>query len=185
MFPFYQALAQRKQLNRPVRIAYFRHSFIEVDILTGALRTLLQESLAATGSVFWTSLLPMLPTEAPCTNVTAVGIPSALDKGKYQAARLNIGQRYLVPQSTAWTEISGVHQPRLDTTEVHTLYLRANAPLQVGVKLNQGTMMALQAEGTGKVEALTRKGRSASTRWQVPTAAGLICWAWQKKVQGA
>ena len=44
MLPFYQALAQRKQLNRPVRIAYFGDSFIEVDILTGALRTLLPVS---------------------------------------------------------------------------------------------------------------------------------------------
>ncbi len=177
MFPFYQALAQRKQLNRPVRIAYFGDSFIEVDILTGALRTLLQEKFGGNG-VGFLDIAPPYAANRSTVHQRYGGWNAfcVLDKGKYQAARLNIGQRYFVPQSTAWTEISGVHQPRLDTTEVHTLYLRANAPLQVGVKLNQGTMMALQAEGTGKVEALIRKGRSGRTRWQVPTAAGLTCW---------
>ena len=39
MAHFYEALAGRQTLGRPVRIAYFGDSFIEADILTGDLRS--------------------------------------------------------------------------------------------------------------------------------------------------
>lgn len=41
MKSFYEALINRSSLGRPVRIAYFGDSFIEADIMTGDLRTLL------------------------------------------------------------------------------------------------------------------------------------------------
>ncbi|MFR1988311.1 MAG: hypothetical protein ACLS29_09850, partial [Prevotellamassilia sp.] len=127
MFPFYQALAQRKQLNRPVRIAYFGDSFIEVDILTGALTC--YRKLAAMGSGFWTSLLPMLPTEAPCTNVTADGMPSAFSTGQVPGSSTE--HRSALLRATKYG-LDGNQQgtPTPTGTTVHTLYLRANAPLR-------------------------------------------------------
>lgn len=52
---FYQALAQRGSLGRPVRIAVLGDSFIEGDIFTAPLRRLMQESYGGSG-VGWMPL---------------------------------------------------------------------------------------------------------------------------------
>lgn len=177
MEPFYKALSKVKQLNRPVRVAYFGDSFIEVDILTAPLRSRLQQEFGGYGIGF----LDMAPPYAANRSTVRQRYGgwqecSVLDKGKYNRSLLNIGQRYFVPQETAWTEISGVRQARLDTTEVHTIYLRTQSPVKVGVKLGDGPMLALQTNGSGHVEALSQRGRSGRTRWQVPAGHGTVCW---------
>ena len=59
--------------------------------------------------------------------------------------------------------------PGLDSAEVHTIYLRANAPVNVGVKLDNGPMLALNAEGNGRIEVRAqRTGRKN-------TLAGACC----------
>lgn len=50
MGAFYEALENRASLGRPVRIAYFGDSFIEGDILTADLRSLLQQKFGGRGS---------------------------------------------------------------------------------------------------------------------------------------
>ena len=49
MDAFYAKLSEVKQLNRPVRIAYFGDSFIEGDILTSNLRELFQQHFGGSG----------------------------------------------------------------------------------------------------------------------------------------
>lgn len=49
MGAFYEALENRASLGRPVRIAYFGDSFIEGDILTADLRSLLQQKFGGRG----------------------------------------------------------------------------------------------------------------------------------------
>ena len=46
---FYEALGKIEQMDRPVRIAYFGDSFIEADILTGDLRSMLQSEYGGCG----------------------------------------------------------------------------------------------------------------------------------------
>lgn len=177
MMPFYRALSKRNELGRPVRIAYFGDSFIEVDILTAPLRDELQRKFGGHG-VGYLDIAPPYATNRATVRQRYGGWTAycVLDKGRYKRDLLNIGQRYFQPQGTGWTEISGVRKPRLDLAEVHTLYLRANAPVSVGVKLDNGPMLALNAEGHGRTEALKRSGKAGKTRWQVPAASGLVCW---------
>lgn len=177
MTPFYEALSNRNQLDRPVRIAYFGDSFIEVDILTSSLRTLLQGKYGGAG-VGWLDIAPPYAANRPTVRQRYGGWDSrcVLDKGKYNRNLLNIGQRYFIPRGTAWTEIQGVKKPRLDTTEVHTIYLRGSNPTEVGIKLNDGPMLALRSSGSGRVEALSHTGRSGCTKWQMSMAAGTTCW---------
>lgn len=98
-----------------------------------------------------------------------------LDKGRYKRDLLNIGQRYFQPQGTGWTEVSGVRMPGLDSAEVHTIYLRANAPVNVGGEAGQWTDAGAECRN-GRIEALKRSGRAGKVRWQVPAASGLVCW---------
>lgn len=177
MAPFYRALAQRHSMKRPVRIAYFGDSFIEVDILTASLRNMLQSKYGGHGVGFLDMAPPYAPNRATVRQrYGGWTAHCVLDKGRYNRNLLNIGQRYFIPNGTGWTLVSGVKQPRLDSAEVHTIYLRANTEAEVGVKLDNGPMMAMHTIGHGQTEALTRTGRAGKTRWQVPAADGLVCW---------
>lgn len=177
MAPFYSAIERRHSMKRPVRIAYFGDSFIEVDILTAALRDLLQQKYGGHG-VGFLDMAPPYAANRSTVHQRYGGWTShcVLDKGRYNRDMLNIGQRYFIPAGTGWTQISGTKQPRLDTTEVHTIYLRARTAAEIGVKLDDGPMLAMHAKGHGHAEALTRTGRAGKTRWQVPAASGLVCW---------
>ena len=177
MGALYEALLQGQALGRPVRIAYLGDSFIEVDILTSSLRALLQQKFGGRGVGF----IEMDPPYA--TNRSTVRQRSGgwntfclLDKGKYETNRLALSGRYFVPQGVAWTEVSGVKQPRLDSADVHTLYLRSTAGIEAGIKLDNGPTLAMRSGGTGSIEALSYRGRAGKVRWQVPATAGLTCW---------
>lgn len=177
MTPFYEALDNRSGLGRPVRVAYFGDSFIEVDILTSSLREMLQGKYGGAG-VGWLDMAPPYAANRPTVRQRYGGWDShcVLDKGKYNRAQLSIGQRYFVPRGTAWTETEGVKKPRLDTAEIHTIYLRGTSPAEVGIKLDGGPMLALRASGCGRVEALSHTGRSGRTKWQIPATGGMTCW---------
>lgn len=177
MSHFYEALCNVNSLGRPVRIAYFGDSFIEVDILTSSLRKLLQDKYGGTG-VGWLDIAPPYAANRATVRQRYGGWDThcVLEKGKYNREQLNIGQRYFIPRGTAWTELQGVKQPRLDTTDVHTLYLKSHSPIEAGIKLNDGPMLALRSSGTGRVEALSYEGRAGRTRWQISGTSGLTCW---------
>lgn len=177
MKPLYLALDRCGKMDRPVRIAYFGDSFIEVDILTAALRQLMQKKFGGHGVGF----LDMAPPYAANRSTVRQRYGGwdarcVLDKGRYRRELLGIGQRYFLPKGTAWTELGGVRQPGLDSADVHTIYLKCSSAASVGVKLDDGPMLALRAEGNGRTEALKRKGRAGRTRWQVSGGEGTVCW---------
>lgn len=177
MQPLYTALTGSNDLDRPVRIAYFGDSFIEVDILTSDLRALFQERFGGCGVGYLDAAPPYADNRATVRQKSGGWTDHCvLKKEGLDASLLNIGQHYFRPQGTAWTEVHGVRQPRLDTAEVHTIYLRTNAPARVGLKLDDGPMYALQSVGGGHVEALSHTGRAGKVKWQVPSAGGTICW---------
>lgn len=177
MAPFYEALARIDELGRPVRIAYLGDSFIETDILTEALREKLQERFGGCG-VGYLDIDPPYADNRTTVRQKSAGWNSfcVLDKGKYTADRLALAQRYFTPNATAWTELSGVKQARLDTTEVHTIYLQSSSPLRLGLKLDDGSMHAYSSLGNGRPEAVTATGRSHKAKWQVPASSGTVCW---------
>lgn len=177
MTPFYAALGRDGKPQRPVRVAYLGDSFIEVDILSASLRRMLQERYGGAGVGF----LDMAPPYA--ANRATVGqryggwdARCVLEKGKFDRALLGLNQRYFLPRGNAWTEVSGVKLPRLDTTEVHTLFLRSPRPLRVGVKPDNGPVYALTAQGTGEMEAVAYRKRAGRVKWQLAGCAGATFW---------
>lgn len=175
MQPFYASLSQRKTLDRPVRIAYFGDSFIEGDIFTADLRHLLQEKFGGCGVGF----VDMAPPFAGFRNTVKQRFGGwaahcVLDKPACDRKRLGIGQRFFVPQTGAYTEVSGVKGSRLDTFETSTLYLTATHPISVTARINNGTARTLHACGSGQVEALSVSERMGRVRWaadSVPEAS--------------
>lgn len=177
MRPFYEALAQRNEMQRPVRVAYFGDSFIEADILTSDLRDMLQQHYGGCGVGFLDMDPPYAANRASVRQKSGGWTSQCvLDKGHCNNSLLNVGQRYFLPHSTAWTEVKGINKPRLDTTEVHTIILRSNRPATIGMKLDDGPMLALSARGDGRVEAISHTGRSGSVKWQIPASSGMTCW---------
>ncbi len=177
MTPFYEALSHIGELSRPVRIAYLGDSFIETDIITEALREKLQERFGGCG-VGFLDINPPYADNRSTVRQKSAGWNSfcVLDKGKYNSALLCLNQRYFTPNATAWTEITGIKHPRLDSAEVHTLYLQSNAPMRIGLKLDDSSMRAYSSVGSGRPEAVTSTGRSHKAKWQIPAASGAVCW---------
>lgn len=177
MIPFYEALEQLQTLDRPVRIAYLGDSFIEVDILTSSLRALLQKHYGGRGVGFLDADPPYAANRATVRQRSGGWTDHCvLKKGSYDRNRLFLSQHYFTPNGTAWTEITGVNQPGLDSTDVHTLYLRSSSPVTTGLKLDGSPMYALRAAGNGRLEALSHTTRSSRTRWQVSGGAGTTVW---------
>lgn len=177
LMPFYKALSEVNEKGRPVRIAYLGDSFIEVDILTADLRELLQAEFGGHGVGF----LDINPPYA--SNRTTVRQRSGsweshcvVDKSGCNDSLLNLNQRYFTTSSTGWTEVTGVKKAYLDSADIHTIYLRSSEPATVGVKLDEGPMLALYGQGGNHLEALRFEGRSKKVSWQVEAAEGLVCW---------
>lgn len=177
MTPFYAALSERHTLGRPVRVAYLGDSFIEADILTGELRRMLQERFGGCG-VGFLDIDPPYAANRATVRQTAAGWAShcVRNKGKYDRERLNVNQSYYLPQGKAWTEVKGVKMSRLDSAEVHTLYLSSSTATQVELSLNDGPMDTLHTQGTGRAEALSRTAKAGRAKWQVTGVADVTCW---------
>lgn len=177
MKPFYEALERRAELGRPVRIAYFGDSFIETDILTSDLRRLLQTAFGGMGAGF-VDMDPPYAANRPTVQQRSSGWTGTcvLDKGRYEAAKLNINQRYFAPSPEgAWTEVRGVKQPCLGGFTCATLYLTASAPTRVNVRLGADDYRTLDAQGTGRVEALTAEGSTSAARFTLPAGSNAVC----------
>lgn len=177
MTPFYMALSERYLLGRPVRVAYFGDSFIEADILTGELRRMLQERFGGCG-VGFLDIDPPYAANRPTVRQTASGWEAhcVRDKEHYAPERLSVGQSYYLPQGKAWTEVKGVKMARLDSTEVHTLYLSSSTDTRVELSLNDGPMDTLYAQGTRRAEALSVTAKAGKAKWLVTGGAGVTCW---------
>ncbi|MBQ8277336.1 MAG: hypothetical protein IJY00_02670 [Bacteroidaceae bacterium] len=178
MQPFYEAIARRRTLGRPVRIAYFGDSFIEGDILTADLRALLQQKFGGCGVGFvdisspFTKLRASVSAESHgCTE------HNVLEKGNHVPAYLGISQRYALPTGHASVELRGSDAfARLDSFETATLYLATRRPLSVSVISDGQPAGRMSAQGTGRVESLCHEQRAGQVRFDVNDGDRAICY---------
>ena len=178
MEPFYRALEQIDELNRPVRIAYFGDSFIEGDIITDELRLLLQKRFGGCG-VGFVDMASQTAGFRHSVREEAEGWESfsIVDKDHCNLTKLGISQRYFLPQPGARTAMKGVKKFGCDTCQTATLFLRAAAPCDIRLTLNASDSLLLHARGTGQVEALTAEGKIGRAEWSFPSPApGMVCW---------
>lgn len=161
MKAFYQALANKKKLGRPVRIAYFGDSFIEADIITADLRALLQKKFGGCGVGFVDINSPFTKLRSSVKhNAAGWTEQNVLKKAGLNVASLGISQRYARGGAGAYTEYSGVKEyARLDSFEVATLFMKdGGAP--VAVKINKGPNLSFPTTRNGSISCVTAKANS-------------------------
>ena len=141
MMPFYRALSNIHNLNRPVRIAFLGDSFIEGDILTADLRAILQKQFGGCGVGF-----------IPITSETSGFRPTVThnfdgwntyaytdkDKSRQDKRKIGLTGSYYEPHANASMQLRGVkkYASRLDTCDLVTFFLKTKTPIELEVKIN-------------------------------------------------
>ena len=160
---------------RPVRIAYFGDSFIEGDIMTAALRNLLQEEYGGKG-VGWVDIqsstagfrTTVLELSRGWQEHNAVGTGSSGFDPELQG----ISGRYYTPTPGAYVDIRGqkrVYGERLDTMQRATLFFTPSAGMKLTGSINGTAYEPLyechdDSIVPDTVMALTLKGRIGRVR---------------------
>lgn len=177
MATFYRALQRRHELGRPVRIAYFGDSFIEGDILTADLRSLLQQQFGGCGAGYL-DIAPPFPGFRLSVHQQFSGWNArcVLEKGNYSPGKLGISLRYATGGPGAWTEVRASDKyVRANRFETATLYLASNSPVSIRATYSGGNSRLLQNRGDGRLEALTIGGDSLrQVRWTVENGSGAV-----------
>ena len=140
MSHFYSVLDSARR--RPVRIAYFGDSFIEGDIMTAALRNLLQEEYGGYG-VGWVDIqsavagfrTTVVELSRGWQEHNAVGANSS----GFDPTMQGIGGRYYTPTPGAYIDIrcqGRVYGERLDTVQRATLFFTPDSLLALSASVN-------------------------------------------------
>lgn len=173
MGSFYAALEKRKSLGRPVRIAYFGDSFIEGDILTSDLRSMLQTEYGGCGVGYVDIQHPVshlrMSVRSKSEGWHAYSIRENNEcKSEYQG----IDGRYFTCRGNAWMQISGatgskeMHQ---DTAFVSTIYYRNKAGIIISADINDKHTDLFESNSEGLIASKTVKGRIGKVRWNICT----------------
>lgn len=171
MFPFYTALdAMKEDEHQYTHIAFFGDSFIEADILTADLRTLLQKEYGGCGVGF----VP-ITSEVRFFRRSVVhdfkGWDSfAVTQKPYDKSLLGISGEYFVPTSNAYVEYKGQSKfgSLLDTCQVASIYYNIENPLEVVQRINgarRDTLFLSSGEGLQQHQAFEKIGK---IRWNIP-----------------
>lgn len=170
---FYASLNRRHESGQPVRVAVFGDSFIEADIFTGDLRSMLQSKYGGCG-VGFVSITSMTNGYRPTVRHSFGGWTShlATDTIYFDKSKQGISSGYFVPHAGAYVEIKGQtkYALHLDTCEVASLYFAAAGEVIVTSSVNGGTPEEHYFEGKGSLGRVQAKGRIGRIRWTVQKA---------------
>ncbi len=170
---FYEALANRQTLNRPVRIAYFGDSFIEGDILTAPLREMLQGHYGGKG-VGWVDIASPFTELRGTVYVSSRGWTdhNVLEKEGFNNAHMGISSRYARADGAASITLRGsdAHKGLADFDRA-TLYMKASRPMSIGMSAGSERLGSQSTGGTGKVEAVTLEKTTNTARFDVGSGA--------------
>lgn len=173
MKPFYRALDKLRELKRPVRIAVFGDSFIEADIFTGDLRSMLQVEYGGCG-VGFIPITSKTNGYRPTVRHSFGGWESHLitDTVYFDKSKQGITSGYFVPRSSAYVEVRGQtkYAQHLDTCERSELYFMATGKINVTSSINGHDWVEHHFEGKGALGKMQVQGQIGRVRWAVQKA---------------
>lgn len=174
---FYDAL--NEAAARPVRIAFIGDSFIEADILTDALRDLLQERYGGCG-VGYVTIDHVARTARHTIHQRTTGFEmhSAVDK-HYEASLPDLSGYYFLPQTGATVELSGnaEYSPRLARADVSQfLFDTRGGHASFTASTDGGIVQRLTAETRGGVQCLTFQAPMQRVRWAIEGGGSTVCY---------
>lgn len=172
MAKFYEALGKVKKMNRPVRIAVFGDSFIEADIFTADLRSLLQTQFGGSG-VGFIPVTSMTSGYRPTVRHSFGGWSShCVTDSIFNHSKQGISGHYFIPRSGAYIEAKGQtkYGNHLDTCEVATLYFVNKGNLQITSRINNKIEEQYEPDALGRLQEVSVKGHIGSVRWMINQA---------------
>ena len=170
MIPLYEALHNRNNLGRPVRIAMLGDSYIEGDILSADLRQLLQEHFGGSG----VGLVPMMSDIAGFRrsvrhyfdgwNTHTAATPSG-----YNPSQSIISGVYFTCNSNAYTDLRGQRKyyARLDTCSQSSVYFVSPIDNTITVSINGGERQTFEVSGSDEMQRITVDGKIGRVRYDV------------------
>ena len=170
MIPLYEALHNRNNLGRPVRIAMLGDSYIEGDILSADLRQLLQEHFGGSG----VGLVPMMSDIAGFRrsvrhyfdgwNTHTAATPSG-----YNPSQSIISGGYFTCNSNAYTDLRGQRKyyARLDTCSQSSVYFVSPVDNTITVSINGGERQTFEVSGSNEMQRITGDGKIGRVRYDV------------------
>ncbi len=178
---FYEALENHRSLGRPVRIAYFGDSFIEGDILTCDLRSLLQKRFGGCG-VGYVDITSIVAGFRPTVHHAFSGWSShAVTDGKgFDHSKQDLSNHYFVPCNGASVSLSGTsYVSGLDSCGVSSFYFYSPDSISVSARVNGGERKAFLLEGdSAAVRVVSVHGSIRSVCWTVDSvSASARCFA--------
>lgn len=169
MKAFYEALINRGSLGRPVRIAYFGDSFIEGDILTGDLRTLLQQKFGGSG-VGYVPITSKLTGFRPTVTHSFSGWSShaVTDSVYFDRKRQDISNHYFIPRPGASVTLKGRRNGnRTDSCGVSTLYFLSKDSIRLSASVNGSEFRHFALAGDSLMQAVSVTGNIRNVCWKV------------------
>lgn len=169
MKSFYEALINRSSLGRPVRIAYFGDSFIEADIMTGDLRTLLQQKFGGSG-VGYIPVASNLSGYRPTVAHSFSGWSShaITDSVFFDRKRQDISNHYFIPRPGASVTLRGRKQGEYaDSCNISTIYFRTNDSIRLSASVNGGEARHFALGGDSLMQSVSVTGNIKSVSWKV------------------
>lgn len=177
MEPFYEALCMNDTSPRPVRIAYFGDSFIEGDILTADLRSLLQTRFGGCG-VGYVDIASNTNGFRPTVRHHYNGwdFHNITDSVGFDRSLQGIANRYFNPYAGAYVEYRGIKDkyPLLDTCQQATIYLWATDSLNLVATINGHSTVTHNISPVNRLQSFTEKSDIGSIRWTVPQSSSSV-----------
>ncbi len=165
---FYQALANAKKMNRPVRVAYYGDSFIEGDIFTADLRELLQDQFGGNG-VGWVDCASQVHGFRTTVVHNFSGINEyEVVKRPFKATNQGIAQRYFTAANGAKINYKGSKvRHHLNAWDKAIFYLRTDGGLTMRTTINGDTTLVNTVEGSQNLQIVEHKAPQASKAAQI------------------
>lgn len=174
MSSFYQALIDKKFLERPVRIAYFGDSFIEGDILTGDLRTMLQDRFGGSG-VGYVSITSPIPGFRRTVKHSFDGWEShsSTDSTYFDRSRQDLSNHYFIPKKGAFVTLQGLsrYASHLDSCTVSSLFFRSTKPMKIVARIDGKSADVFETSADEALQCVSVRGQKMKqVKWIVEKA---------------
>ena len=167
---FYEALGKIDKMDRPVRIAYFGDSFIEADILTADLRSMLQSEYGGCG-VGYVPITYTMTGFRPTIHYAFNGWEShfKIDSIGFRRKYQDIAGNYFFPSPGAYVLLKGEkkYAPHLDTCEVSTIYFRSFGNIKLSSTVNGKKRQSFSFNGDGQLQQVSVNDTIGRIQWTV------------------
>ncbi len=175
---FYAALTQ--VAKRPVRIAFLGDSFVEADILTDALRDMMQQHFGGLGPGYvGLNHIAVASRKTIRQQRGGFEMHSAVDE-QYEATLPDLGGYYFIPQEQPFVELSGNadYSPRLARAEVSQfLLLTRGTPVTLTATTESGKTQHFTIPGDYGLHAATFNAPMQRVRWTISEESNAVCYA--------